>query len=68
MKNKILKLEQRVEQLEKILRMYNNLLYEVIERIELETVSYYSGEPHNNYDGEYHKALRESQKILAKKL
>ena len=44
--------------------MYNNLLYEVIERIELETVSYYSGEPHNNYDGKYNKALREFREIL----
>ena len=64
MENKIAKLEQRVEQLEKILRVYNNLLYKVINHIELETVTDLIGDVHNNSNGEYHKALRESQEIL----
>ena len=58
------KLKQRVKKLEKILKMYNNLLYEIIEHIELETRAYCSEEPHNNSEGKYHKELRESLKIL----
>lgn len=37
MENRITKLEQRVEQLEKILRLYNELLLDTINHIELET-------------------------------
>ena len=64
MENKIVKLEQRVEQLEKILRMYNDLLYKVINHIGLETVTDLIGDVHNDSSGDYHKALRKSQKIL----
>ena len=68
MENKIAKLEQRVEQLEKILRMYNNLLYKVINHIELETVTDLIGDVHNDSSGDYHKALRESQKVLEERM
>lgn len=47
MENKITKLEQRIEQLEKILRIYNNLLHKVINHIELETVTDLIGDVHN---------------------
>lgn len=58
------KIKQRVKQLEKILRMYNNLLYDVIEHIELETKTDLIGDVHNNSRGKYHIALHESQKVL----
>ena len=68
METKIAKLEQRVEQLEKILRIYNNLLYKVINHIKLETVTDLIGDVHNDSSGDYHKALRESQKILEERI
>jgi len=68
MENKIAKLEQRVEQLEKILRIYNNLLFKIINHIELETVTDLIGDVHNDSSGDYHKALRESQKILEERM
>ena len=68
MENKIAKLEQRVEQLEKILRIYNNLLYKVINHIELETTTDLLGYVHNDSSGDYHRALRESQKVLEERI
>lgn len=67
MENKIVKLEQRVEQLEKILRMYNELLLDVINHIELETNSYY-GYVDNNDDGTYHQALYKSREVLEERI
>lgn len=67
MENKIAKLEQRVEQLEKILRIYNGLLLDVINHIELETRCYY-GEEYNDDEGKYHQALFESQKVLEERI
>lgn len=67
MENKIAKLEQRIEQLEKILRMHNELLLDVINHIELETKSYY-GDISNNDKGMYHQALYESQKVLEERI
>ena len=68
MENKITKLEQRIEQLEKILRIYNNLLFKVINHIELETITDLLGYVHNDSSGDYHKALHESQKILEERM
>lgn len=70
MENKIAKLEQRVEQLEKILRIHNGLLLDVINHIELETRCYYGyyGEAYNDDKGKYHQALFESQKVLEERI
>lgn len=67
MEDRITKLEQRVEQLEKILRLYNELLLDTINHIELETKSYY-GDVSNNDDGRYHQALFEYQKVLEERM
>ena len=67
MENKIAKLEQRVEQLEKILRMHNEFLLDVINHIELETKCYY-GEEYNNDEGKIHQALYKFQEILEERI
>ena len=67
MENKIAKLEQRVEQLEKILGVYNSLLLEIINHIELETKCYY-GEEYNNDEGKIHQALYKFQEILEERI